>query len=210
MKTFITLCVVFAAFAVVSALFHPSHHHHMHDEETSTESSESNEIHNETGNATHGHHHHHHHHKHHKHHHHHHHKHHWTCKDEPVKVNHDLIKAKKECHHEFKEAKKNNVEDRQRGHVCKSLCAGKKMGFFDENGQVVQSKVDELIDSMIESKEAQKEIKQKSVFCAKNNTAEIEDGPSDNKCTNYKPYVKCLWMASMEVCVKNFDAEDWE
>jgi len=210
MKTFITLCVVFAAFAAVSALFHPSHHHHMHDEETSTES-ESNEIHNETGNATHGHHHHHHHHKHHKHHHHHHHhKHHWTCKDEPVKINHDLIKAKKECHHEFKEAKKNNVEDRQRGHVCKSLCAGKKMGFFDENGQVVQSKVDELIDSMIVSKEAQKEIKEKAVFCAKNNTAELEDGPSDNKCSNYKPYVKCLWMASMEVCVKNFDAEDWE
>lgn len=41
---------------------------------------------------------------------------------------------------------------------------------FDEEGQVVQTKVDELIESMIESTEAQADIKEKAVACATNTT----------------------------------------
>jgi len=203
MKTILVLAVAFAAVAVVSSFIHHHHHHHSSEEVSATETTE------QTG----GHHHkkhggHHHHKKHGGHH--HHKKHHWMCKGEAVKKNDDLIKAKKECHQEFKEAKESDVQDRQRGRVCKSLCSGKKVGFFDEEGQIVQSKVDELVESMIVNTEAQTEIKERSAECATNSSEALTGGPSDVKCSNYKPYLKCLWMSAMEVCVKNFNAEDFE
>ncbi|OXA58498.1 transcription factor MafAa [Folsomia candida] len=203
MKGFLILALTLAAVAIISGFVHHDHskgHDHEVDGEESSTSSSGEKHHHHHGK---------HHHK--KHHHHHHkHHHHWKCNGEAVNSNAELIKAKKECHTEFKEAKENNVENRQKGRTCKSLCAGKKIGFFDEEGQVVQTKVDELIESMIESTEAQADIKEKAVACATNTTEVFADGPSDTKCSNYKPYLKCLWMSTMEVCVKNFDPEDWE
>jgi len=196
MKTILIIAFIFVAVAVISGFVHQDHSSG-HDHESDETSGEK-------------HHHHHHGKHHHKKHHHHHHKHHLKCLGEPINSNAELIKAKKECRTEFKEAKENNVANREKGRTCKSLCAGKKIGFFDEEGQVVQSKVDELIESMIESTEAQAEIKEKAVVCAKNTTEVLADGPSDTKCSNYKPYFKCLFMSTMEVCVKHFDKEDWE
>jgi len=201
MKAVLIIALTLALVAIISGFVH---HDHTTGHDHEVEQPE------EEGHKKHHHKHHHgkHHHK--KHHHHHHHKHHWKCNGEPVNTNAELIKAKNECHTEFKEAKENGVENRQKGRTCKSLCAGKKIGFFDEEGQVVQTKVDELIESMIESAEAQAEIKEKSIACATNSTEVLVEGPSDTKCSNYKPYFKCLFMSTMEVCVKNFDREDWE
>lgn len=49
---------------------------------------------------------------------------------------------------------------------------------FDAEGEVVESKVDELIESMIESTEAQAEIKEKAAACAQN-TTEVLTGIRD-------------------------------
>jgi len=127
-----------------------------------------------------------------------------------VNSNDELVKAKDECLSEFKVAKENDQESRQKGRACKSVCAGKKIGFFDEDGQVVASKVDELVESIIESTEAQAEIKEKAIECHSNHTHLFKDGPSDEKCTNYKPYLKCLWMSTVQTCMKDFDPEDME
>jgi len=148
----------------------------------------------------------HHHHHHHQHHHHHHHHKDQKCRGEPVVHNNELENSFKECKKEVRKHEDDSEGDKH-GRSCFAVCALTKVGALDDKGLPDESKLKDMINAAIVNQDAREELKEEIMQCGRNATG-LGTDLSDNTCSNYNPYLHCLWLSAVEVCADPFPKED--